>query len=98
VIVLPAATGENEASVAAYEDLRRRALVENGFGDLGQIFLVREGLVAWMARARTDLVSAKVTAVKDPVAAAPVLSDEIHAGVVRVLASMAMARRREMTT
>jgi hypothetical protein len=57
----------------------------------GLVVLRREGIAAWMARGSAR--SAPVAPDRD--AAAPAGSDEIHAGVVRVLASMALAGREE---
>jgi hypothetical protein len=89
----------SDTSVALYEDLRRCVLEEAGACDcdLGQIFLLRGGVVAWMAHGTTRTASANLTANRDRDATAPVLSDEIHTGMVRVLANMALAGRREMT-
>ena len=88
-----------DTAVARYEELRRCALAQAGAGDsdLGQIFLVRGGVVAWLAHATTRTAPANLTADRDRDATAPVLSGEIHAGMVRVLANMALAGRREMT-
>jgi hypothetical protein len=88
-----------DTSVALYENLRRCVLEEAGACDcdLGQIFLLRGGVVAWMAHGTTRTAPADLTADRDRHATAPVLSDEIHAGMVRVLANMALATRKEIT-
>jgi len=83
--------------VAAYEALRRRVLtgaVVGGPG--GLVLLLRDGLAAWMARrsAGAAPVEAAGPARRE---AAPLVSDAIHAAVVRVLTSMALGgleRRR----
>ena len=82
-------------SVGAYEQLRSRVLAGSACGSsFGLVLLRREGIAAWMARGSAR--SAPVApAAPDRDAAAPVGSDEIHAGVVRVLASMALAGREE---
>jgi hypothetical protein len=89
----------SDTAVALYEELRRCVLVEAGACDcdLGQIFLLREGVIAWMAYGTTRTAPAEPAAGRDGGATAPVLSDEVHAGMVRVLANMALAGRREMT-
>jgi hypothetical protein len=101
VIASPAATGGSGTAVAAYEELRCRVLAGAGARDcdLGQLFLLREGIVAWIARGATSTAPTNPTTDRQSDATAPVLFDEIHAGVVRVLANMALAAgRREMTT
>jgi len=101
VTASPTVMGGSGTAVAAYEELRRRVLAGAGACDCdhGQIFLLREGIVAWMAHGTTSTAPANLTADRDRDDTALVLSDEIHAGVVRVLANMALAAgRREMTT
>jgi hypothetical protein len=93
--------GGSGSAVAAYEELRCRVLAGGSARDcdLGQIFLFREGIVAWMARGTISTAPADLTADWNREVTEPVLSDEIHAGIVRVLANMALAAgRREMTT
>jgi hypothetical protein len=51
--------------------------------------LMREGVAAWIAHAATT--PAAITHTKDPVAAMPIVSDDIHADMICVLANMAMA-------
>jgi hypothetical protein len=97
VTVLRAATDNGDTSIVAYEELRRRVLAGASGYDLGQIFLLREGMVAWMTHGNTRTVPAKPIGDQDLRVTAPILSDEIHIGMVRVLASMALAGRREMT-
>lgn len=89
----------SDTSVARYEELRRCVLVQAGASacDLGQIFLVRGGVVAWMAHRTTRTAPTKLTTDRQRDATSPVVSDEIQAGIVRVLANMALAGRREMT-
>jgi hypothetical protein len=54
-------------------------------------------MVVWMAHGNTRTAPAKPIVDQDRRVTAPVLSDEIHTSMVRVLASMALAGRREMT-
>lgn len=89
--------GGSNTSVAAYEELRRRVLAGGSACDLGQIFLLREGMTAWLAHQTTRATTDRPAADQKPCVAAPVLPDEIHAGMVRLLANMALAGRREMT-
>lgn len=95
--VWPAVMDGSDTSVALYEELRRRVSAGAGASDLGQIFFLREGVIAWMAQGTTRTAPAEPAAGRDGGATAPVLSDEVHAGMVRVLANMALAGRREMT-
>jgi hypothetical protein len=77
---------------AAYEELRRGVLVGASAGShVGLALLLREGLAAWMARGVACAVPVVPVADLDRPVAAPIVSDEIHAGVVRVLATMALA-------
>ena len=101
MIASPTVMAGSDTSVALYEDLRRRVLVGAGACDCdrGQIFLLRGGIVAWMAHGTTFTAQTNPTTDRQNDATAPVLFDEIHAGMVRVLANMALAAgRREMTT
>ena len=95
--VLRAAIDNGDTSIVAYEELRRRVLAGASGYDLGQIFLLREGMVVWMAHGNTRTAPAKPIVDQDRRVTAPVLSDEIHTSMVRVLASMALAGRRKMT-
>jgi hypothetical protein len=93
--------GGSGTAVAAYEELRCRVLAGAGARDcdIGQLFFLREGIVAWIARGTTSTAPVNLTADRDSDVTAPFPSDEIHAGMVRVLANMALAAgRREMTT
>lgn len=91
-----AATGGSDTSVTSYEELRSRVLAGAPFGShFGLVLLQREGMAAWMARRSAGAVSVQPVANPDRRAAVPLVSDEIHASIVRVLASMAMAGREE---
>lgn len=92
-----AATHGRDPFGAAYEELRRGVLVGTSSGGHGGLVrLLREGLAAWMARSVACAVPVAPWA--DRPGAAPIGSNEIHAGVVRVLANMALAvgGRREL--
>ena len=54
-------------------------------------------MTAWLAHQTTRAAPVRPAADQKPCVAAPVRSDEIHAGLVRLLANMALAGRREMT-
>ena len=92
-----AATGPDRFRVA-YEELRCRVLAGAPFGGaFGLVLLLREGLAAWMAGGSAGSVPVAPTVDQDRRAAAPIVSDEIHAAVVRVLASMALGGLKEMS-
>ena len=94
MIASRAVTGDDDAFVAAYEELRNQVLAGAGHGSpFGMILLVREGIAAWMDRVSARCVPA-ASSHPDRPGAAP-MSDEIHVGIARVLASIALAGRRE---
>jgi len=98
VIASPAATSTSDESVAAYEELRNRVLANStSGGHFGLLLLIREGIAAWMARCSIRAVPSLPLVDPAQRAAVPLVSDEIHAGIVRVLASMALAGRGEMS-
>lgn len=81
---------------ATYEELRRRVLTGSAFGGpFGVVLLLREGLAAWMARGAAGAAPVAPAMHPGRWVAAPRASDEIHAAVVRVLASMALGRVEE---
>jgi hypothetical protein len=85
-------------SVAAYEQLRSQAIAGATSGShFGLILLLREGIAAWIARARIDFAPAESPVDPNFCAASSALPTEIHAGIVGVLANMAMASRKEMS-
>lgn len=77
----------------AYEELRSHVLTGAAGNGAGLILLLREGLAAWLegrgasSRRRESEVRPRLRTHQ----AAPVVSDPIHAGIVRVLASMILA-------
>lgn len=88
----------SEGSVAAYEQLRGHVLAgSTASRQLDVLCLIREGIAAWIARCSSRAVAHAPP--RDPargVAAAPAVCDELHAGLARGLASMALANRREL--
>jgi len=90
------ATGEADALGAAYEQLRRWVLAGAAPGSrdgtpCGLGLVLRAGIAGWMAQ---QAAGATAPAPHRP-AVAPLPSGELHAGVVRVLASIALAHRAE---
>ena len=81
-----------QACVRAYEALRSHVLAgANTASHAGLIVLLRQGVAAWMARR---------SACTFPAPAAPrtttlLVGEEIHAAIVRVWASMALAAQPE---
>jgi hypothetical protein len=97
VTVSGAPSNGGNASVAAYEQLRSQALLGATSGShFGLILLLREGIAAWIAHGRIDYAPNESVAKKDLRSASSRVPGEIHAGIVGVLANMAMANRREM--
>lgn len=80
-----------QASVTAYEALRSHVLTGAG-SHAGLIVLLRQGVAAWMAR-RLACACAVPTAAH---ASTPFVGEEIHAAIVRVLTSMALAAQQEV--
>lgn len=81
-------TGDADASATAYEALRTHVLTGSTAGShAGLVVLLRQGVAAWMAR-RSACSSPAPAAART---ATPLVGDEIHAAIVRVLASMALA-------
>ena len=83
--------------MAVYEQLRLHvhegAAAPDGHG--GLVVLWREGMAAWMAWRMTGAAAAApVTAHQRPVSA-PQAAGDLHASLVRVLASLAMSGRKE---
>ena len=78
------------AALAHYEHLRGHVLAGGtAHGGFGLVVLIREGVAAWLAHAAASPVTK--TDVKDPIAITPIVSDDLHADVISVLANMAMA-------
>jgi hypothetical protein len=93
VIDAAAAARDRAAAVAAYEALRDHVLTGSAVaGPVGVVLVLREGIDAWMAHRAGDAVAA-LRVDRDQRAPAPIVADDRHAGVVRVLACMALAVR-----
>jgi hypothetical protein len=96
VTAAPAAAPGPDRFRVTYEELRGRVLAGALFGGaFGLVLLLREGLAAWMAGGSAGSVPVAPAVEPDRRPAAPLVSDEIHAAVVRVLASMALGGREE---
>ena len=92
--VSPAATTDDTV-VDVYEELRRRVLAGAPFGGPGGLVLLRrEGLVAWMTRGAAGAAPVEAADAARR-GAAPLVSNEIHAAVVRVLVNMALSGLKE---
>ena len=81
-----------EAIGAAYEELRSHMLKGSArHSHLDGVLILRDGLAAWMARRR------QLVAVRPAARAAPVATvhetEPLHAGIVQVLANMALGAR-----
>ena len=91
---LAASTGQDSFG-AAYEALRRSVLGGAPCGGHGGlVLLLRAGIVAWMTRGSGGAAPVEAAGPARR-GAAPLVSDEIHAAVVRVLASMALGGLEE---
>lgn len=84
-----------QGAVKAYEALRRHVLTGAHIaGDAAVVVLLRQGVAGWMTR---RLVSAgRAAAARTSTVIAGQADQEMHAGVVRVLASMALAAPQEL--
>jgi len=81
--------------VAAYEELRRHMLAgAPGGSHFGMVVLLREGIASWIERRATCRGLAAQSAARP--APRPVLSDELLAGIVHVLANIALKGREEV--
>ena len=90
----PAAT-TGDTVVAAYEDLRRRGLAGAPCGGhVGLVVLLREGIIAWMIRGSAGAAPVEAAGPARR-GAAPLVSNEIHTAVVRVLVNMALGGLKE---
>ena len=89
------AAGDCAPAQVAYEALRGLAIAGAVSGRLGLVVLLREGLAAWVLRQSTGSDPVKAPVPLDHHAGVPPVSDDVHAGLVRVLASMALGRCRK---
>ena len=92
------ASREEDSTVAAYETLRSEVVEGTPSGShLGLIVLLREGLAGlatWMCHAEC---SARAQPAIRSHRLMPLLGDQDQASIVRVLASMALAGREQMS-
>ncbi len=91
-------TGEANALGAAYERLRHWVLAGAAPGSRdgtphGLGLLLRAGIAGWMAQPAASPAAPAIPPHRPAVA--PLPSGNLHAGVVRVLASIALAHRTE---
>ena len=91
------AVGGDDRSVARYEELRHGVLTGAPGGRHGGVLvLVREGLAGWLAHGSATAATVRPGATPGGRPAAPPVLGELHAGLVRVLATMALAGHREV--
>lgn len=86
-----------DVSGALYEQLRLHVHAGGAApgGPCGLMVLLRAGLAGWMAWRTTGAAASEpVTAPQRP-GSAPLAADDLHASLVRVLASLAMSGRKE---
>lgn len=88
-----AAIGDDaQGAVKAYEALRHHVLAGANTGcDAAVVVLLRQGVAGWMTRRLAHAGAAAVARTSTVIA-----GQEIHAGIVRVLASMALAAQQEV--
>lgn len=80
---------------ADYEALRQSAQArERSGGHFGLVLLLREGLAAWMAHARSRPVTVTPPS-SERATVAPIIVDEVRADIVAVLASMIQVHPEE---
>jgi hypothetical protein len=80
--------------VVGYEELRRHMLAGSPGGPpFGMVVLLREGVAAWIERRATCRGAVAQSATR--LTPRPVLSGELHAEIVHVLADIALKDRQE---
>ena len=87
-----AANGEAQASVTAYEHLRRHVLTDTPGDAHGLVLVVRAGIAAWLERGTTG---AAAPAPYGRSGDTPRAAADLPGSLVHVLATMAMAHGRE---
>jgi len=93
VIAVPT---NSEDAVAAYEKLRSRVLASAApDSQRGLPILIREGIAAWIGRYPARAVPSSSSDRKTTPTRVPQACDEIHDGIVRLLANMALTGRKE---
>ncbi len=93
--VAPTVVRDGDPAQGAYEALRGLVIAGAVSGRLGLVVVRREGLAAWMTRRSPE--ADPVTAVPSAPdgAGIPRVSDDVHLGLIRVLASMALGQGRK---
>ncbi len=87
-----------DPSQSAYEELRGLAVAGAGAGGrLGVVILLREGLAAWLAQRRIGADAIEIAPHPHRRAGGPAISEEVHRGLVRVLASMVLGSKEKET-
>ena len=82
-------------AVAAYEQLRRHLLAGSpGGGRFGLAVLLREGVAAWIDLCCPVADSFTNT---DETVTPPTVPPQLHAGIVQILANIALTMTQEMT-
>lgn len=82
----------DEVHLVSYEELRHRALAGSAHGH-HLALLLREGVAAWMAQSSPRAATVTRLADRQRRGTQPDTVDETNVGIVRVLASMALAGR-----
>lgn len=91
------AVSSADTSVEAYEELRNHVLAGSlSSSGSGLVVLLRQGVAAWVAQRRLQPPEVQPAVVLGTRVAEP-LASELHAGIVRVLANMALASRQELS-
>ena len=90
-MTIAAAPGDGgDPSQLAYEALRGFAVAGAASGGFGLVVLLREGLAAWLARRGIDADAVKIAPPPVRRAGWTLASQEVHIGLVHVLASMVL--------
>jgi hypothetical protein len=83
------------AATEAYEQLRRHMLAGlPGGGRFGLAVLLREGVAAWIDRCAACPAPASSTSLNE--AASLTVAPQLHAGIVQILASIALSMAQEI--
>jgi len=89
--------GRADVAAAAYEELRSHVLSDSPRrGRFGLVLLLREGIASWIDRCVTCSAPVAASAAPDRAVSAPLVSQQLQADIVSVLASIALTGREEM--
>jgi hypothetical protein len=98
VTISDQAIGDGDPLVQAYEQMRSHVLGgQRGDSHFGLVLLLREGVASFIERCSAGVGAARPAVHREQPGPAPLGSDQLHAGIVRVLASMVIAGRQEMS-